>query len=174
MTSQRPADSRFPVGTVLKGHGLDGMVKVKPAMHDPSLLAAGMLLLAILPSGESRSMKILAVRSEGRQLWLALEGITDRNSADALRGTDLAVDRDALPRLPEAGYYLGDLVDYAVVGAEGEALGQVQDAWDLPANDVLQVDRDGVELLIPLIDEFVADIDHDARVIRVKGLAGLL
>ena len=173
MTIPRVEDRRFPVGTILKGHGLAGQVKVRTAMHDSSLLATGMALMAELPDGERRELRLTAVHGAGHQLRLAFAGIVDRDSADALQGAELSVARHDLPDPGGAGYYLGDLIDYMVVAESGAKIGPVKDTWDLPANDVLQVDRDGSELLIPLVDEVVTAIDHTARTVTVRGMAGL-
>ncbi len=173
MTAPRAEDRRFPVGAILKGHGLAGQVKVRTAMHDSSLLAAGMTLLAELPNGERRELLLTGVHGDGPQLRLAFEGISDRDAADALRGAELSIARRDLPDPGGAGYYLGDLIGYRVVAESGATIGPVKDAWDLPANDVLQVEREGGELLIPLLDEFVTAIDHAARTVTVRGLEGL-
>ena len=78
MTIPRAEDRRFPVGTILKGHGLAGQVKVRTAMHDSSHLATGMTLLAELPDGERRELLLTAVHGAGHQLRLAFAGIVDR------------------------------------------------------------------------------------------------
>ncbi|MEE9161721.1 MAG: 16S rRNA processing protein RimM, partial [Candidatus Neomarinimicrobiota bacterium] len=57
---------------------------------------------------------------------------------------------------------------------DGQVIGDVAAAWDLPANDVLQVIDDGREVLIPLVSEVVLEIDHASRRLVIAVMEGLL
>jgi 16S rRNA processing protein RimM len=164
---------RFDVGTILKCHGRQGEVKVKSAMHDAGLLRPPVAVTVAFPDTR-REMILAGMRPHGHYLLLTFEGIHDRDAADALRGGQITIERANLPAPDEAGYYLGDLIGYEVLAESGEAIGLVKDTWDLPANDVLQVDRQGQEILIPLIDEVVVAIDHPGKKVIINPLEGLL
>jgi len=53
-------------------------------------------------------------------------------------------------------------------------VGLVRDVWDLPANEVLQVISNDKEVLIPLIDEVIKEIDRDGRRVVITAMEGLL
>ena len=173
--SQAGADTRrIPVGTVMKAHGLAGEVKVRLQLSDPGMLSTLHTLTAEFPDGRMQSLELERVSPQGAGVRLAFKGIHSRTSADALRGVTLSVARADLPALAEGEYYLGDLVGYAVVTEDGPTLGEVQDVWDLPANDVLQVAAAAGEVLIPLVDEVVRDIDHGEKRVVIRLMEGLL
>lgn len=72
---------------------------------------------------------------------------------------------------PAAFIYL----DCEVETTAGEKIGRVQDVMTLPANWVLQVvDDDGRELLIPVIDEVIREVDRSSGRVVIEAIAGLL
>ncbi len=77
--------------------------------------------------------------------------VTDRNAAEALRGTYLTVSRDALPPLEDGEYYHADLLGLAVVSTEGEAVGTVVAVENFGAGDVVEIRRDtGRTFMVPI------------------------
>jgi len=87
----------------------------------------------------------------------------DREGAEALRGSDLMVDRAAAPELDEGEYWAEDLKGCRVVTAEDHEVGVVQDMRALPSCEVLEVG----DLLVPMVGDAVLSIDADARRIVV-------
>ncbi len=173
--SQAGADSRrIPVGTVVKSHGLAGEVKVRLQLSDIDVLRSLPILTGEFPDGRIQPLELERVRPHGRGVRLAFKGIRSRSAADDLRGLMLSVERSALLPLADGEYFLGDLVGYAVVTEEGRALGEVQEVWDLPANEVLRVTGADREVLIPLVDEVVGHISHSAKRVVIKFMEGLL
>jgi 16S rRNA processing protein RimM len=80
------------------------------------------------------------------------------------RGALLEVERDQLPPTEEDEYYAFELVGLEVVEESGRVLGTVKAVAPGVANDVLEV---GDDLLLPMVEECVLEIDLDARRIRV-------
>jgi 16S rRNA processing protein RimM len=97
------------------------------------------------------------------------------NEAELLRQRDLYVDRAHAVPLEEGEYFIADLIGMSVVTDEEQALGKLVDVLQTGANDVYVVQRDnGKEVLLPVIDECILDIDTDKREIRVHLMKGLL
>lgn len=100
--------------------------------------------------------RLIEGRRQGGGLvaWLsdaAGQPIEDRDIAAALIGSDIQVDRAAMPR-PEPGrYYWSELIGLEVVSAGGQPLGRVAGMMDNGAQDVLVVDDGGTERLIPFV-----------------------
>jgi len=77
--------------------------------------------------------------------------VTDRNAAEALRGTELSVPRSELPPLAEGEYYHADLVGQDAVSSTGEALGRIVEVVDYGAGDLIEIERpDGRRFLVPV------------------------
>ena len=77
--------------------------------------------------------------------------VTDRNAAEALRGTFLTVPRDALPPLDDGEYYHADLLGLAAFSSDGEAVGTVGAVENFGAGDVVESRRDtGRTFMVPI------------------------
>ncbi len=174
MGSGTPERITFPIGTVLKGHGLKGEVKIRPLFDNGEILQSAHALVATYPNGQIEDLELERVRTESGKVLITFKGVEDRTSADALRGVNLSVTREYLPTLEPGEYYLGELVGYKVVLDDDTAIGPVREVWDLPANEVLRVIMGGKEILIPLIDEVIKEINHNDRQIIITAMEGLL
>jgi 16S rRNA processing protein RimM len=117
--------------------------------------------------GSRRSVRVDEGKRHGKSVLARLEGIDDREAAEALLGLDIAVDRDSL-REPETGhYYWADLAGLTVWHKEERELGVVTQMLETGAHDVMVVKGD-TERLIPFVPgEVVLDVDLDERRVRV-------
>jgi 16S rRNA processing protein RimM len=101
----------------------------------------------------------------GGMVIAGLEGIGDRNAAEALKGLRLYVARAALPEADEDEFYHADLLGLKVVMAEGGAeVGTVRAIIPAGASEVLEIDRGPGEqtLLVPFTRAAVPEIDIGA------------
>jgi 16S rRNA processing protein RimM len=97
---------------------------------------------------------------------LKLHGVEGRAGAEALRGVEIQVPREAVA-VPTGEFLVDDLLGCAVVDGP-DAVGTVTDVLLLPAADVLEVARPGGEaLLVPLIGDAVRSVDMEARRIDI-------
>ena len=90
--------------------------------------------------------------------------ITDRNAAEALRGSLLTVPRSALPLLDEGEYYHADLIGLPCESAEGEALGTVVAVENFGAGDILEIERPDGKKTMVAFREGMADLG-DGRIV---------
>ena len=72
-----------------------------------------------------------------------IKGVTDRNQAEALRGTELRVDRDKLPEPHEGEFYHADLIGLKADTTRGEPYGDVIAVHDFGAGDLLEIQLAG-------------------------------
>lgn len=119
--------------------------------------------------------KVTRLRQERDVLLLAVDGMTDRNMAESLRGKFVMIPlRDALP-LEEDEIYLFEIVGMSVYTDTDEYLGDVAEIMETGANDVYLL-RGGNrgDVLIPDTDEVIQSIDRANRKIIITPLIGLL
>lgn len=160
---------KIKVGKIVNAVGLKGEVKVYNYSDSSEIYE-------ITPEMYvgSELLQIENVRLQKNMVILKLEGINDRNAAEAAKGRDIFITEDDLPELEEGEYYVRDLIGMTVE-EDGNVLGKVTDVLQNTAQDVFEVEREnGKQLLIPRVDEFVLDIDLDTRKIKVKLPDGLL
>ncbi len=154
------------MGRIGSAHGVRGWLRVQPFTETPDgLLAFPRWMLG--RRGEWREFALVEGQVHGSSLLARLAGIADRDAADALRGSEVAVWRDELPTLAQDEYYWSDLEGLEVVTGEGVALGTVERLFATGANDVMVV-RGERERLIPFVPgEVVRRVDLQARCMEV-------
>jgi 16S rRNA processing protein RimM len=109
----------------------------------------------------SRRFTIERMRVTAKGVVARLADIDDRNAAEALKGTDLYVERDRLPPAAEGEFYHADLVGLAAVAADGSRIGEVVAVQNHGAGDLLEIrlaGSPGTEL-VPFTDAFVPEVD---------------
>ena len=179
MTEQVESDSLFLVGHVWRAHGVQGDVKVIPETDDPARLSnLSVVYLGITPTTASRrrveSMRLQPTK-RGPVIIMKLEGVDTREQVDSLRRSHVFARESDLPPLDEDEYFVHDLVGLQVFIDTDEFVGRVEDVMMVPAQDILVVSREGKEsVMIPIVQEFVVDIDIDAGRIVIQPIEGLL
>ena len=157
------------MGVVVKAHGVKGQVKVW--LHNPGSDALDRCSELTLEQGGQRRVAGFTLISSAAKggLLIRIEGVEDLDQAEALRGAKLLVNREVLEPA-EAGEYLYlDLMGCEVLDEAGELLGSVDDIFEAGASDVLVVRNEQMERMIPLVEQWIQEVDLEARTIRVKG-----
>ena len=149
-------DSPVTLAVIIGAHGVTGEVRLKVFTEDLSsykVFNGGALTLKSVRHGSNGAIARIAE-------------VTDRNAAEALRGTELTVPRSALPPLEPGEYYHADLLGLPVVSLEGEALGQVVAIDDFGAGDVIEVERsDKKRFMVPMNADAVPEWNAERLVV---------
>lgn len=152
---------------VARPHGVKGELRLKVYNRDSDLLRQMKEVTLELPSGKRQVIALKSARWANDALLVTLAVSTDRDSADALRGAKLFVDRNAFPPADEDEYYACDLEGTTVFDPEGE-VGVVEEVVEYPTCDALLVVGKAGRIEIPMIDGVVESVDLDARKIVVS------
>ncbi len=179
MSRSEVQESLILMGKCLKGHGIRGEIKVLPETDEPSHFEGLERVYVGTSEASVTAYEVEHVRyqhtSRGLLVLLKLRGVTDRTTADTLRGSWVFAEEAELPPLEEGEYYLHDLVGMEAELESGELIGTVVDVMELPAHDVLVIRREeGQEVLVPLVPELVPNVDLEKRRVRIHPIEGLL
>ena len=160
------------VGVIVAAHGIKGEVKVKSFTEDAAKLASYGPLLD--ETGVPRFELTVTAVTKGTVI-VAIQGVNNRNAAEALKGTKLFVSRDALPELAQEEFYHADLIGLTAELGDGTELGTVTAVHNFGAGDVIEVKRkNGGTLDIPFTDKVVPVVDIEAGRIVIEPPAGLI
>lgn len=157
---------RICLGKIVTAHGIKGLVKVACFGEEPeSLERYGPLFI---DEEGSRTLR-LHLKSAMKGVFLAeIEGVDDRNAAEALRGTMLYVERDSLPDPEEGQYYHADLIGLDAIDPSGEPLGRVISVQNFGAADLLEIAPPGGKaFLVPFTKDFVGDVDLKKKTVVI-------
>jgi 16S rRNA processing protein RimM len=162
---------RVLVGAVAGAHGVRGAVRIRSFTDDPAAVAAYGPVF-----DEAGAQLVLRVTGPTKGGVIAeIDGVRDRDAAEALRGVRLYVPRAALPSPEEDEFYQADLIGLAVETVDGASLGRVRSVQNFGGGDLLEVERaDGSTVSLPFSRAAVPVVDIGAGRIVADPPAGLL
>lgn len=105
---------------------------------------------------------------------LKFEDLDTLPEAEKLKGAALYLSLTELPELEEDQFYFHEVIGYQVIDEEKGELGTVTDFFAMPNQDLMAMDFQGQEVLIPVADEIILKTDKTAKKIFVKLPEGLL
>lgn len=154
-------DRPVTLAVIIGAHGVTGEVRLK-------LFGEGVDSLRRFRAFNDSALTLSKLRDDGKGGAIArFTEVTDRNAAEALRGTELTVPRSELPPLAEGEYYHADLVGLAAVSDAGEPLGRVVSVENFGAGDVLDIEKpDGRRFMVPMIEAAVPEWNSERVVVR--------
>jgi 16S rRNA processing protein RimM len=158
------------VGEITAPFGVRGEVKMRPLMDDPRKLTRKKSVLLRYPDGREENRRITSARMHQEAALIQLEGITDRNGVELLRGVGVYLPEKDLPPLPPGEYYQHQLLGLQVVTDAGRDLGRIETVHFYPANDVYETP---VALIPGVEGEFIVSVNLEVGQMVVRDVPGL-
>lgn len=147
------------LGRIVGVHGIAGEVRIESYTEPRMQLFQYQPWLITTPGGQQQ-LSGCSGREQGKGMIARLPGVTDRDAAAALIGTEILVDRASLPAAAPGEYYWADLQGMRVETPDGVPLGEVTRVFATGANDVLVVRDAERERLIPfIVDMYITRVD---------------
>ena len=158
------------IGKIMKPRGIRGEAFLLPLTDFPERFDDLDAVRVESPDGAFSSLEVAYVRAYGPRTAIKFQGIDTPEDVGRLRGHFVLVTHDAVHPLPEDAFYVFQIEGLPVETASGQMVGQVVEVLSYPANDVYVVDRNGEDVLIPAVREFVR-VDKDKIVVQeIEGL----
>lgn len=164
---------RVLIGTLGKPHGLRGELTVYLRTDEPERRFAPGASIEVGQGG--KPMTVAATKWHSGVFLLSLTGVSDRTTAEGLRGSDVWA-RVASDEVPDADgeFYDRQLIGLSVRDASGATVGTVASVLHNPGQDLLVIDIAGDERLVPFVEALVPVVDPDAGYLQVADVRGLL
>ncbi|HEZ3440724.1 TPA: ribosome maturation factor RimM [Neisseria meningitidis] len=119
----------------------------------------------LVKDGKTISVILEAGKVVNSELQVKFEGINDRDLAFSLRGYTIEIPREAFAPTEEDEYYWTDLVGMTVVNKDHTVLGKVSNLMETGANDVLMIDGEHGQILIPFVSQYIETVDTGSKTI---------
>lgn len=159
------------LGRITGPQGIKGEVKLQSFTADPLAIAS----YGPLDASNGLRLTIKSVKPYKNTLLARIDGVEDRNGAEALRGVELMIDRDRLPEADDDEIYHTDLIGLSAHDTAGHLVGTVVAVLDFGAGELLELKpADGKTILVPFNVETVPEIDLDAGRLVIDPPEGLL
>ena len=167
-------DDCFYLGKIVKKYSFKGELLAKLDTDEPELYEH---LDAIFIDLRGNLVPFFIETSQLHKsdlLRLKFEGVDNETDADALLKTELYLPLDLLPKLEGNKFYYHEVIGFTVKDNHFGEVGIIKAINDSTAQALFEIDRNGIEILIPMNDEFIVRVDRDNKVIDVKTPEGLI
>lgn len=173
------------VGRIRRPHGVRGELVLEALTDEPdAIFASGRRVFQGTPEGalwldprtrQPRALEVKALRPVKDGFLLTLVEIADRTEAEKWNGRTLVVPVEELSEPEDGEVFTHELVGMQLVDTESDApIGEVVEFYELPQGLLLEFRTARGIASLPFVDEFVDEVDREARVIRVRLPDGLL
>jgi 16S rRNA processing protein RimM len=158
--------SRVLLGVIVTAHGIRGDVVVKTFTGDPEDIGA---YRALTDKDGGRALDLSVRRLTPKGVIASVAGVNDRNGAEALKGAELWVDRDALGAVEDGEFFYIDLIGLKVRDLQGVEFGEIVRVENYGAGDLLEIrlSDSGKEELVPFQEAYVPDVDIEGGYVTV-------
>lgn len=155
----------IPTGQIVNTHGLKGYVKVMPWADSPDVLTD---FDRFFIDGREYAVEYAAVQKS--MVLLKLKGVDTIDDAAKLRDKEICLSR-ADTDLEEGTVFIADLIGLPVL-ADGAEIGKITEVLTPPGNDVYVI-KGRHEYLIPVVKEFVEEVNTEAGYVKVRLIEGM-
>ncbi len=165
-------ESCYQLGYVLKTHGLKGELVLVIDADNPQEYNE-MESVFVEVNKKLVPFFIERIQLNGTKAFIKFEEIDSIEQAKELKGSRIYLPLDVLPEL-EDGYYFHELIGFKVIDSKEGELGQISGVFDSGSQDLIAMQYQEKEVLIPLTDEVVTKVDKPSKTIYTTLPDGLL
>ena len=149
-------ENKILVGKIVAPQGIRGEFRVQSFAAQPTDFKKFHIICDKCESEQFHFVRVL----KQNIIIAKIDGINDRNTIESLRGTELYISRDELPKLKENEYYQSDLIGFDVI-RDGEKIGIVDGFQNFGAGDIIELDNG------EMVSFIGANVDISNRTIKV-------
>jgi 16S rRNA processing protein RimM len=164
----------FDFGTVVGLHGLRGELKVMPHTVGSIFLNHAQSIFLRDQSGSLATYVPERISVHKGSTLLRLDGVGSVDRAEGLVGMSVLMPLADLPKLSDGKYYWHEVQGFAVIDRRCGEIGLLQRMFATAEHDIYEVNGRFGEVLIPVVDKFIVDVDLDGKQIQVDLPEGLI
>ncbi|MEQ9373876.1 MAG: ribosome maturation factor RimM [Imperialibacter sp.] len=165
-------DDCFQLGVITKTHGTKGDVQVWIDSDNPGHYK-NLESVLLLINNELVPFFLEHWSLNGKKAIARFDEVRSLDAADKLAGTEVYLPESSLPELSDGQYFFHNLVGLEAV-EDGKVLGTISNILNFPGHDVLAIDCQGKEVLVPISDDIIKAVDLKAKSVTLQLPPGLL
>lgn len=146
------------VGVIIGVHGIRGEVKIRSLLENSALLEGGILL-------DKSGNELFSVKITGKlkdAIIAKIASVSDRNSAESLRGKELFIPASHLPEIGEDEFYHSQLIGLQARTQNGEIIGKINNILNFGAGDIVEIEMvSGETEMLPFSAPWVGEINPE-------------
>ena len=164
----------FYLGKIVRKHSFRGEVVIKLDTDEPQLYKD--MESVFVEQGKDLIPFFIEERllQKGNQLRVRFETIDSEQDADAIMNSGIYLPLSFLPKLTGNKFYFHEIINFKAVDTVYGEVGVVKGLNDTTAQPLFVIMKDGQEILIPMIDEFIKEIDRKGKRVVLCTPPGLI
>ncbi len=164
----------FYLGRIVRKHSFKGEVVLKLDTDEPELYQEMESVFVNIGNNMIPFFIKDSLLQKGNQLRVNFETIQSEADADALLKSGVYLPLSMLPKLTGKKFYFHEIIGFAAEDIAYGAIGTVTGVNDSSAQPLFEIEKEGMQILVPMIDDFIVKIDREQQKILLKTPAGLL
>ena len=164
----------FYLGRIVRKHSFKGEVVLKLDTDEPELYQEMESVFVNIGNNMIPFFIKDSLLQKGNQLRVNFETIQSEADADALLKAGVYLPLSMLPKLTGKKFYFHEIIGFAAEDVAYGAIGTVTGVNDSSAQPLFEIEEEGMQILVPMIDDFIVKIDREKQKILLKTPAGLL
>lgn len=164
----------FYLGKIVRKHSFKGEVVIKLDTDEPELYKN---MESVYVEFGSNLVPFFIEKSslhKGNQLRVQFEDVYSEEEADSILKCGIYLPLDLLPKLSGDKFYFHEVIGFNVLDANYGDVGTIVHINDKAAQPLFEIDNNGKEVFIPMIDDFIKKVDRANKTIEVETPEGLI
>lgn len=164
----------FYLGKIVKKYSFQGDLLVKLDTDEPEMYEE---MESVLVEKRNKLVPFFIIDSylhKSDLLRVQFEDIDTEEDAEALIGCDLYLPLDLLPELTGNHFYYHEIIGFTARDTDFGDIGIITGVNDMTPQALFEIDRKGIEILIPIADDFILEVDRKNKVINLQVPEGLI
>ncbi len=161
------------VARILRSQGQEGQLRVR-FFHITPADCTDLSRVFIGKEGDIKEYAVESLVSRGKDFDLKITGVETLSAADRLAGLDVLIPEECLKEPDKDEFFLFQLIGCSVLDRQGRIAGRVMDVLSAGPGDLLVLEREGKEILIPFHESICVEVDVAAKRILIDPPEGLL
>ena len=163
----------FFFGKVTKTHGLKGEITIKLDVANPGDFK-DLRYILIEERGDLIPYFIESQKITGDKMFVRLQDVNKMEQAVVFLGKAVFLPNELLPQLKDNEFYYKEIIGFKLIDAEKGEIGAISDVLEYPTQAVIQVMKEGKEILIPIHDDIIKKVDKKSKTLNINAPEGLI
>lgn len=168
-------DQMYFLGQITKPHGLKGEVMFFLDVDVPQEYEQ--LEMVFVEMGNDLVpyfIENINIRPDGKAI-VKLEDFNHINDLDPIIGKRLYLPLSELPELEDGQFYFHEIIGFEIFDVlSNQSIGVIENVLDYPNQALFQINAKGKEVLVPIRNEIIVEVDKKNKVIQIEMPEGLL
>lgn len=164
----------FYLGKIVKKYSFKGELLVKLDTDEPELFIE---MESVFVEQRKNLIPFFIEESslhKSELLRVRFEDVKTEAEADSLIGAHLYLPLEFLPKLTGNKFYYHEIIGFTADDEAFGKIGEITGVNDTTSQALFEIERDGKQILIPIIDNFIIKVDRDKKTIHLKVPEGLI